>query len=53
MYVSTFKSGKDVGLNFQKGIGYIFTLSKVELDVCSHFQKWDWMNVYFQKWGWM
>ena len=33
MYAHTFKSE----------IGCMLTLSKVRLDVCSHFQKWDWM----------
>ena len=36
MYAHTFKSE----------IGCMFTLSKVRLDVCSHFQKWDWMYVH-------
>ena len=48
---------------FKSGIGCMFTLSKVALDVCSHFKKLDWMYVctfksgigctHILKWDWI
>ena len=40
MFVYTYRSGMNV-----------CSLSKVGLDVCSHFQKWDWMYVHISKSG--
>ena len=40
MFVYIFRSGMNV-----------CSLSKVGLDVCLHFQKWDWMYVYTSKSG--